>query len=211
MNLEAPAGARLVLARHGQTIANVHHVLDTLPPGPGLTELGTRQALTLAERLGEEKIAAIHASRARRAQETAAPLARRLGLPVEIAEGTHEIGAGDYEGRGDPEAMGVFEDVYRRWQLGELDVRMPGAQTGREVLTRFLDSARSTLDGVSGGAIVLVSHGAMLRMVGQHLAANVTGEMADAVHLPNTGLIVLDADPDAATGWTCTTWDGLDL
>ncbi|GAA4841037.1 histidine phosphatase family protein [Saccharopolyspora rosea] len=202
---------RLILARHGQTPANVDHVLDTLPPGPGLTDLGRRQAAELADRLAGEKVVSVHASRALRAQQTAAPLARRHGLSVEVADGTHEIYVGELEKRGDPDALRTFDEVYAEWHAGRLDRPMPGGETGRQAVDRFVGSARRVLDdGLTSGAVVLVSHGAMLRLVAARLAANITADEAERVHLPNTGLIVLEPDPDAATGWRCSQWDGLD-
>ncbi|MEV5537539.1 histidine phosphatase family protein [Saccharopolyspora shandongensis] len=208
--LEAPTGLHLILARHGQTPANVAHLLDTLPPGPGLTELGQQQAARLAERLADEKIISVHASRAVRAQQTAQPLAQRHKLPLEIVDGTHEVYVGDLEGRGDQEALQIFDDVYESWHAGRLDVPMPGGETGREALTRFVGGARSAIDGAGDGAVALVSHGAMLRLAACTLAANVDGAHANARYLPNTGVIVLEADPDARTGWRCLSWDGLD-
>lgn len=209
--LSAPEGVRLVLARHGQTPANVAKLLDTLPPGPGLTDLGAQQAEELAERLAarEDKIVAVRASAARRAQETAAPAARRLGLPLQVAEGTHEVFVGELEGLGGP-ALAVFDDVYARWHGGELDVPMPGGgESGRDAISRFLGGARSALDGVAEGSVVMVSHGAMLRLVAGVLVEEITGAEADSLHLPNTGLIVIESDPEARTGWRCLTWDGL--
>ncbi|MER7010570.1 histidine phosphatase family protein [Saccharopolyspora sp. NPDC000359] len=207
--LDAPAGMRLVLIRHGQTPANVAHVLDTLPPGPGLTDLGAQQAVDLAVRLAEEKIVSIHASRALRAQQTAQPLAQRHDLPVEVVEGTHEVYVGDLERRGDPAALRTFDEVYALWHRGELDVPMPNGETGREAVTRFVAGARTAIDGSGDGSVALVSHGAMLRLAVSVLASNVDGSMANSVYLPNTGVITLESDPGSATGWTCTSWDGL--
>ncbi|POC80683.1 histidine phosphatase family protein, partial [Vibrio vulnificus] len=42
---------RLILIRHGQTESNVHRLLDTAMPGPGLTELGQQQAAGLVSAL----------------------------------------------------------------------------------------------------------------------------------------------------------------
>ncbi|SFT03956.1 histidine phosphatase family protein [Saccharopolyspora flava] len=210
--LPAAPGVRLVLARHGQTPANVAKLLDTVPPGPGLTELGRQQAEELAERLAarEEKIVAVRASHALRAQQTAEPVGRRLGLPVRPVEGTHEVFVGELEGLGGPEVLGVFDDVYAAWHAGDLDARMPGGgESGREAIARFVAGARTALEGVSEGAVVLVSHGAMLRLVAGVLVEEITGAEADALHLPNTGLIVIESDPSTRTGWRCLTWDGL--
>ena len=40
-----------MLARHGQTPANVAKLLDTVLPGPGLTDLGRLQAEALGKEL----------------------------------------------------------------------------------------------------------------------------------------------------------------
>lgn len=70
---------RLLLVRHGQTPSNVRFLLDTAVPGPGLTELGERQAAALPEALAGEDIDALYASTLTRAQLTAAPLAGARG------------------------------------------------------------------------------------------------------------------------------------
>ncbi|HEX7244850.1 MAG TPA: histidine phosphatase family protein, partial [Solirubrobacterales bacterium] len=57
---------------------------------PALAAIGLDQATALAEWLAEEKIDAIWCSPMRRAQETAAPLAARLGLEVTVEEGIAE-------------------------------------------------------------------------------------------------------------------------
>lgn len=207
--LEAPAGLRLILIRHGQTPANVAQVLDTVPPGPGLTDLGHEQAGRLAARLAAEEIVSVHASRALRAQQTAAPLARRHGLEVEVADGTHEVYVGELEGLGGVDALQTFDDVYEQWHAGRLDLPMPGGETGREAVSRFVAGARAAIDGVRDGAVAMVSHGAMLRLAAGVLATDVDGALANAKHLPNTGVIVLESDPETPTGWRHTTWDGL--
>jgi broad specificity phosphatase PhoE len=51
---------------------------------PGLSEEGARNAERLADWFKEERPTAIYVSRTRRAQETAAPLAARLGLTPAI-------------------------------------------------------------------------------------------------------------------------------
>lgn len=202
-------GVRLVLARHGQTPSNVRQALDTLPPGPGLTAEGTAQAHDLADRLATEKILSVHASRALRAQETAAPLARRIGLLVEVLDGIQEIYVGELEGNSDARARQRFEDIYSSWHFGKIDDPMPGGETGRQALTRFLDVARPVVAEATAGAIVLVSHGAMLRLVAAQLTTEVDRSRANAAYLPNTGTIVLEATAETSTGWRCLTWDGL--
>jgi probable phosphoglycerate mutase len=60
------------------------------PADPALAELGQAQADALAEWLVEEQIDAIWSSPMRRARETAAPVAARLGLDVTVDDGLAE-------------------------------------------------------------------------------------------------------------------------
>lgn len=61
------------------------------PADPALSERGVEQAEALADWLRHEDVDAIWSSPMRRALETAAPLARELGLPVTIDEGLCEF------------------------------------------------------------------------------------------------------------------------
>lgn len=76
----------MILLRHGQSEFNLHFSATRRDPGikdPRLTPLGHSQAETAAEALaGRHEIRRIIASPYTRALQTAAPLARRLGLPV---------------------------------------------------------------------------------------------------------------------------------
>jgi probable phosphoglycerate mutase len=191
---------RLVLARHGQTDSNVRRALDTRPPGAPLNALGRAQARALAARLAGEPVSAVYASVATRAQQTAAPVAAVHGLDVEVVEGVHEIFCGDLEGRSDAAARDQFELVYAAWWTGELDARIPGGESARDLRKRFLPVLDRILDGASGD-VVLVSHGAAIRLA----AAALLGDTVETQYVPNTGLVVLR--PDGA-GWVLEQWDG---
>lgn len=206
--LVAPDGVRLVLARHGETPSNVARTLDTLPPGPGLTAEGRRQAAELGADLAAEKVVAVRASRATRAQETAQPVADQHDLPVEVSEGMQEIYVGDLEGSADDASRRLFDEIYGSWHFGEIDRSMPGGESGRQALHRFLEAARIGLRAVPAGTVVLVSHGAVLRLVAGRLTS-IGAARANAAYLPNTGRIVLEARADEPTGWACLRWDGL--
>lgn len=190
---------RLVMARHGETEANVRHVLDTRPPGAPLNERGHAQAAALGERLVVAPVTAVHASVATRAQQTAAPVAAAHGLDVQVVEGVHEVFCGEYEGRSGREALERFLAVYEAWWAGDLDARLPGGESAHDVRDRFLPALDRLLDGASGD-VVLVSHGAAIRLA----AAALLGDTAETAYVPNTGLVVLR--PDGA-GWVLEHWD----
>jgi probable phosphoglycerate mutase len=77
----------LILVRHGlpQRVERTSAAAD-----PGLSETGHAQAERLADYLAGEPVEAVYTSPLRRAIETVAPLAARLGLPSEIVDGVAE-------------------------------------------------------------------------------------------------------------------------
>lgn len=77
----------MILLRHGQSEFNLCKTATQVDPGiedARLTEYGHHQAEDAANRLAEAGISRIIASPYTRALQTADPLARRLGLKVEI-------------------------------------------------------------------------------------------------------------------------------
>jgi len=77
----------MILMRHGQSEFNLHFSATKVDPGiedPRLTPLGQAQAEAAAQALAAAGIRRILASPYTRAMQTAAPLARTLGLPVLI-------------------------------------------------------------------------------------------------------------------------------
>ena len=199
---------KLMLVRHGETASNLKMALDSLPPGPPLTDLGQEQATVLAEALADEPVVAIYASTAVRAQQTAAPVAARHNMAAHVVEGVQEIFCGDLEGRSDREAYGVFVKTATAWMEGDLDLSLPGGESGRQVLDRYLATVEEITRDVTEGTVVLVSHGGAIRLAALALAPNVRTSLAEGGLLPNTGRIVLESD---GAGWRCTAWSGVDI
>ncbi|MDQ2710284.1 MAG: histidine phosphatase family protein [Actinomycetota bacterium] len=210
------AGPRLLLVRHGQTEANITRALDSRPPGYPLNALGREQAERVADRLVSEPITVVYASVAPRAQQTAAPIADRHGLPVHVIDDVQEIFCGDYEGRADHEARKRFDEVYRRWVAGELELRMPGGESAAEVRDRVLP----VLNGLwqlhaehPNGMIVVVSHGAAIQLS----ARAMIGDYRIPRYVPNTGRVLLaptenpastaPTESRAPSEWRLERWD----
>jgi probable phosphoglycerate mutase len=201
---------RLVLVRHGQSHGNVDRRLDTRPPGAALTDLGRDQARTFARELPHPPGLITH-SIAVRAAQTAAEISAALGLDALEFEGIHEVQVGDLEDRNDDDAIAAFETVYQRWHEGELDVPMPGGETGNEVLDRYVPvltqlRMRYLDDHAWHGDIVVVSHGAAIRLVSAVLAG-VDGSFALDHHLANAESVVLAPITDGR--WSCVQWASL--
>jgi ribonuclease H / adenosylcobalamin/alpha-ribazole phosphatase len=144
------------LVRHGandtlgQTIAG-------RAPGVSLNEEGRRQAERLAEHFAGADVTAIHSSPLERARETAEPIARRLGLPVEIAPGLDEIDCGEWTGASLQELDRRAD--WRRWNSLRGSGRAPGGESMLEVQTRMVGHIERLAAGRDDGRYVLVGHG----------------------------------------------------
>ena len=135
-----------------------------------LDGVGRAQAAALARRLAAEPVTAVYASRALRAQQTAAPVAAAHALPVVPLDGVHEVSCGDLEGNADAVSRARFAEVYQGWLRGELDARLPGGDSALDLRARFVPAVESVLEG---GTLVVVSHGAAIplavgAMLGEH-------------------------------------------
>jgi probable phosphoglycerate mutase len=201
---------RLVLVRHGQSHGNVERRLDTRPPGAELTDLGREQARAFARDLPRPPAMIAH-SVAVRAAQTAAEISGEVGIEAREFEGIHEVQVGDLEDRNDDDAIAAFETIYQRWHEGDLDVPMPGGETGNEVLDRYVPVLTQLrmryLDyDAWHGDIVVVSHGAAIRLVSAVLAG-VDPTFTLDHHLANGQAVVLAPITDGR--WSCVQWSTL--
>lgn len=135
--------------------------LSARTPGVGLSEQGRAQAEWVADRLTGEDIAAIHASPQQRAQETAQPLAERLGIAVITAPALDEFDAGEWTGR-------TFDDLssdpaWTRWNTARSVARAPCGESAMDVTHRIVTHVAEVASARPGGSIVLVSHAEPLR------------------------------------------------
>lgn len=200
---------RMVLLRHGQSYGNVERRLDTRPPGAELTPLGRDQAHAFARESGRPALLA-H-SVAVRASQTAAVIGAVLDVAVTEIAGIHEVQVGELEGRSDDEAVAEFNAIYERWHHGELDVGLPGGESANDVLDRYVPvltelRMRYLDDHRWSGDIVVVSHGAAIRLVATVLAG-VDGNFALGNQLGNAESVVLAPITDGR--WSCVRWASL--
>jgi broad specificity phosphatase PhoE len=197
---------RLVLLRHGQSHGNVERRLDTRPPGATLTPLGRDQARAFAR--GSGRPAMLAHSVATRASQTAEVIGLELQMAaIEVAD-VHEVQVGELEDRNDDDAVAEFNAIYQRWHRGELDVPLPGGETGNDVLDRYVpvltDLRMRYLDYDDwNGDIVVVSHGAAIRLAAAVLGG-VDGNFALDNHLDNAESVVLAPITDGR--WSCVRW-----
>ncbi|MGN0095129.1 MAG: histidine phosphatase family protein [Corynebacterium sp.] len=135
--------------------------------------------------------------------------------------GISEIPAGQYEMRVDPDAHYGYHRTFAEWLGGSMDLPVPGASTGREVVGRYLGTLLPVLSTAqrAGSDLAVVSHGAVIRLIAAYLG-RVDPEFAVRTLLPNTLRVDLEV-PDlggslapedlseaVAEGWKVTDWAG---
>jgi probable phosphoglycerate mutase len=164
----------LLLVRHGESAPAR---LDQPAPrvdghsDPELAPEGQEQAEKLADRLAHERIDAIYVTSLRRTAETAAPLAKRLGIEPRVEPDLREVFLGEWEGvafrkyvrEGHPTAVQMF--LEQRWDV------IPGAESNSAFEARVGAALRRIVAAHRGERVVVVVHGGV---IGQALAI-VTG------------------------------------
>ena len=149
------------LIRHGDNDL-VGKAIAGWTPGVHLNASGKAQAEHLADHLANAGIGRIYSSPLERAQETAAPLAARLDVPVHISESIGEVHFGEWTGQ---RFDALANDIrWRRWNAFRSGNRAPQGETMLEVQTRFLTFLlKLAAEFPEEGAIALFSHGDPIR------------------------------------------------
>jgi Histidine phosphatase superfamily (branch 1) len=212
----------LDFVRHGES--GDMTAVNTLVPGPDLTDTGEQQADDLVKVLSGNGIDDIYASAMIRSQETAMPLAEALNLPIQVLPGLNEIDAGIFEGIpvnvGDlPLGGALYLLAPLAWTLGLDFVPQLGSTVDPNGIAfdeSFSGAVQSIYDGSVGsdtgnitdavfsheGAIAIwtlmnVNNPDFSLVLQEFLN---TGEL-----LPYTGQVVVDGSPG---DWTLVSWDG---
>jgi len=143
------------LLRHGE-VHNPGGVLYGRLPGYRLSELGRTMADRVAEHLTGEDITHLVSSPLERAQETAAPSAKALGLPVHLDERIIEAG-NVFEGK----TFGVGDGALHRpehWIHLRNPLRPSWGEPYRDIARRMLAAMADARDAARGHQVLCVSH-----------------------------------------------------
>lgn len=143
----------LILVRHGRP-----ERIDYDPSGadPALTDLGNRQAASMANYLSQERFDAMYVSPQLRAIETARPLEATLGLKSTIVDGIAEFDLGETS-----YVPGEESGPLTNGELADLVARL----TGEEFVSRVRLAIDDIISKHAGDRIVAVCHGGVISTV----------------------------------------------
>ncbi|MBV9659831.1 MAG: MSMEG_4193 family putative phosphomutase [Acidimicrobiales bacterium] len=175
-----PRSTLVLMVRHGLT-PTTGQVLPGRAPGLHLADRGRDQAVTVAERLSRwskpepgkpGRIAAVYSSPLERTRETAAPIARALGLRVQVERGLMECDFGDWTGAELKKLMKLPEwSTVQRYPSG---FQFPGGESFTGMQARIITTVAALCRRHLDEAIVVVSHADPIKAVvadalGSHL------------------------------------------
>jgi probable phosphoglycerate mutase len=160
--------AKLILIRHGQSVANAERRFTVGPHEP-LTPRGRAEALAVARAVAKRfDPVALYASPFVRALETARQIGSVVALEPAVVEELREQDFGTLRGQpyahyaGDPSAQGIG-----RWQH-----RPPGGETLQEVALRAGPALERIARAHLGETVIVVSHGGVMAALRGWLAGD---------------------------------------
>src|SRR4051794_30391035 len=153
---KGPPATTVILVRHGQT-PTTGTSLPGRARGLHLADKGIAQAEAAAGRIAQlDKVVAVYASPLERTRETAAPIAKALGLKVKVDRGLLEADFGDWTGRKLAE-LGKLPE-WKTVQQYPSGFRFPNGESFTEMQVRITSTLARLTQLHRGQTIVAVSH-----------------------------------------------------
>lgn len=154
----------MLLVRHGKT-PTTGSLLPGRAPGLELAEEGRAQAEVVAQRIAAlpSKPAAVYASPLERTRQTAAPIARALGLRVRADRGLLECDVGEWTGAEIKRLAKTPEwSAVQGWPAG---FRFPGGESFADMSRRVNEAVLRLVAAHPGQTVVAVSHADPIKAV----------------------------------------------
>jgi broad specificity phosphatase PhoE len=152
----------LLLARHGQSVANAVRRFQGIQDVP-LSDLGRRQAAALGAALRRRRLAHIYASPLERARRTAESVVAELGVPLTLVDDLRELSLGEWEGCTVEEIRARPGDPYACWVRDPVQHLPPGGEPLEAVQERALRALTAIAAAhPDGDEVLIVSHGGVI-------------------------------------------------
>ena len=155
--------AKLILARHGETMWNVEKVFRGRAD-VGLDDVGIKQAELLGKYLSNWELEAIYASPIRRALETANIVARYQKVSARIAEGLTDFDFGEWQSLSEQQVRRLYPDLFNEWHNNPDKVRMSGGESLEDVRRRAVEVVNDIVSRHQGN-VLLVSHRVVIKVL----------------------------------------------
>jgi probable phosphoglycerate mutase len=162
----------MLIVRHGESEWNRIHRYQGQLDAP-LSELGQRQAESLAARLRTETLDRIVTSPLQRAAFTAQAIAQHHpDVPLENDDALLEIHHGEWQGKYADEIHSRYAAGLHEWRWHPTRSQMPGGESFSNVLQRTLDFRERMQAAYAGKTLLVSTHDVIIKML-----------VADALHM----------------------------
>ncbi len=163
-----PGGTDILLVRHGESAPAREDAPFPMVDGhgdPPLAPEGEREAELVGDRLAVEPIEAIYVSGLRRTEQTAAALAKRLGLTPATDPGMREVRLGDWEGGLFRIRVAERHDIaLRMYETQRWDV-IPNAESTEDLAARVRASIERIAAVHPDQRVAVFTHGGVIGQV----------------------------------------------
>lgn len=186
--------ARVLITRHGQTKENVEGTIQGKEHG-NINEKGFEQIKRLIERLKKEKISNIISSDIPRCKITTEEISKKLNIPTKYTLLIREKDNGEWVGKNNKNLSweDLGEDFERR--------KAPNGENLQEVRDRARKFFKEILNDESNQTILIVSHGAFLKIFIGDLLGMSLYDSIFKLHIEHCSLTELEIDKKHKEGY----------
>ena len=163
-----PLATNVLLIRHGQSRGNAERRFGGHTATP-LSARGRNQAQATARTLKSEGLTAIYSSDLARAMETAQPVARLTGLPINGTNAFRERSVGVMEGLTFEDAAQQHPEQYGALLRRDFEYVLSGGESYRQLLDRASEKLDEVIEEHRGGKIAVFSHTGTICILALHL------------------------------------------
>jgi len=185
------------IVRHGETEWNAKKIIQGHKDSP-LTETGIKQAKQTANIFKKIKFDEIYSSDLLRAKRTAEIIVLEKKMAVETTKLLRERKMGRFEGKKVKKMREGLKKQFEKVKTLSKEARLKfywenGIETDEEIISRFITFLRETAVAYPHKNILIVTHGAIIRMFLVNLGWAEYDELS-GTSIDNTGYIIIESD-----------------
>jgi broad specificity phosphatase PhoE len=202
---------KLYFARHGESEANILHVISNRTLPHHLTATGRTQAAALAEQLTSAGISMIFTSPVLRAVQTTEILVTTLGLTYTVTDALREYDCGILEGKSDEESWRLHRKLAEDWVIRKnWQRKIEGGESFLDIRNRFVPFiAQVTHEpAYANRNILLLGHGGTFRMMLPLILTNIETAFVETHPIHHTTCIIAE---QGINGLYCLQWGEISL
>ncbi len=190
---------RIILIRHGQSMANLREIFVGHTDVP-LTDTGRKQAEMTAEYVASAfSVDKVYASDLQRAYDTAKALANKLHTVVVPECGMREIDGGEWENIPFLDLISCCGEQYDTWLHNIGNAACPGGESVAQLMERVVATVKRLGRENEGKTIAIGTHATPIRVLQCHCEGKPLAAMQTIPYVPNASVTTVLYEDDRLT------------